>query len=272
MTSHSATIILTGLPRSGTTLTVALLNKHPDSVALAEPLPIGTMSSEIDTFINEVEEFALETRHNALSGREVRSITVDGELVGNFVKGHGQTTGLRKVIAKNTGIKIDKNLSENFNLYIKHPAVFTSLLQPLRQKFPVFACIRSPLSVLASWQTVDMPINDGRLPMAERFSSELKKNLDSIPNALSRQLFLMGWFLKQYATLPANQIIRFEDLSIDAESALSHACPNIKLESLTLETQDLTQRYPQVDIARLRAELAAIEPVILHHYPEGLPF
>jgi hypothetical protein len=36
--SQRANVVLTGLPRSGTTLVCRLLNKLPDTVALHEPL------------------------------------------------------------------------------------------------------------------------------------------------------------------------------------------------------------------------------------------
>jgi hypothetical protein len=169
-------------------------------------------------------------------------------------------------------VAVDKPLSPDFRLYIKHPAAFTALTRPLSRRFAFYACIRSPLSVLASWQTVAMPVNRGRVPMAERFQPLLKYALDVIPTALERQVYLMGWFLEQYSQLPPDHVLRFEDLSRDASAALSHICPGARVDGLTLESQDLATRYPSVDIDRLRTALAPIEPIILHHYPEGLPY
>lgn len=265
-------ILITGLPRSGTTLTVALLNQQENAIALAEPLPIPTMSNDPAIFADEIEAFAADMRASALASGDVRSALVDGKIAGNFVKQADTGSGLRANAARAGTVTIDKPLTPDFRLYIKHPAAFTALAGPLSRRFPFFACIRSPLSVLASWQTVDMPIHRGRLPMAERFLPALKATLDAIPDALARQVYLMGFFLDLYAALPPGHILRFEDLARDAGAALQSICPGARADDLALENQDLAARYPSVDLPRLRAALEPIAPKILHHYPEGLPY
>ena len=269
MTAHVT--LITGLPRSGTTLTVALLNAQDDAVALAEPLPIWKMSDDPAGFIDELAERAETIRARALSHGVIPTKTVDGKLAGNFVTDRDRGTGLRKSQARTIEIAVGKPLSQDFRLYIKHPAAFTALAPQLAMRFPLYACIRNPLSVLASWQTVDMGINRGRVPMAERFSPELGARLDALPTALDRQVFLMGWFLERYAALPPEHILRFEDLARDPAAALAHVCPGARAEPLALESQNLATRYPSVDIDRLRAALVPIEPLIRHHYPQGLP-
>lgn len=267
----SATLI-TGLPRSGTTLTVALLNAQPNAIALAEPLPIGKMSDDPGKFADEIEDFAVETRRSALAGGPVHTKTVGGKLSGNFVTAKDQSGGLRKSDAERTAMDVGKQLSPDFHLYIKHPAAFTALAAPLSRRFDFFACIRSPLSVLASWQTVDMAINRGRVPMAERFRPDLKFALDAIPDALTRQVFLMATFLRAYADLPATHVLRFEDLMRDPSRALSAICPGANADIENRENQDLATRYPSVDIDRLRAALKPIERLVRYHYPDGLPY
>ncbi|MDQ2090260.1 hypothetical protein [Marimonas arenosa] len=264
--------LITGLPRSGTTLTVALLNQQPDAVALAEPLPLGKMSSDPDKFADEIEAFTAEMRRSALEDGVILTKAVGGQVAGNFVTQSDRGAGLRRSEARRGAVALDKPLSPDFRLYIKHPAAFTALTGPLSARFDFFACIRSPLSVLASWQTVDMPINRGRVPMAEKFAPELTAELDAIPDALGRQVYLMGWFLEHYAALPRTHVLRFEDLASDASAALAHICPGARVEGLDLESQDLATRYPSVDIDRLRTALKPVEPAILHHYPEGLPY
>ena len=58
-------------------------------------------------------------------------------------------------------IAIDKPLSARFTLLIKHNALFAALLPRLTESFPCLALVRNPLSVLASWQTVDLPVHPG---------------------------------------------------------------------------------------------------------------
>lgn len=272
MTQPGPVTLITGLARSGTTLTVALLNDQPDTIALAEPLPLAQMSDDPDRFADEIAAFAADMRRSALQDCTIRSKAVDGQMLGSFVTDRDSGQGLRKTKARITALDITKPLSPDFRLYIKHPAAFTALTDLLSRRFPFFACIRSPLSVLASWQTVDMPVNQGRAPVAERFSPALRVALDAIPDALDRQVFLMASFLEKYAALPRTQVLRFEDLIRDPSAALAHICPGAQAEIKNRETQDLAARYPSVDIGRLRHALLPIEPLIRHHYPEGLPY
>ncbi|MEZ5811112.1 MAG: hypothetical protein R3D45_06810 [Rhizobiaceae bacterium] len=265
------TTLITGLPRSGTTLTVAILNDQPNCVALAEPLPLASMPDDPEEFSKAVGSFAGDMRQSALRDRLVRTKSIGGLLSSNFVKETDRGEGLRKSEAQNSTVAIDKEIDSDFQLYIKHPAAFTALTDTLSSRFPLFACIRSPLAVLASWQTVDMPVNRGRVPMAERFSPELSARLDAIPDALSRQVYLMRWFLEAYASMPRERILRFEDLIEDTRSALANICPGNTGTRLELQTIDIEKRYPSVDIDRLRHALKPIDEIIRYHYPEGMP-
>ena len=272
MTSRPHTTLITGLPRSGTTLAVALLNEQPNCIALAEPLPLASMPDDPDEFSRAIDIFAEEMRRRAIHDGVVLTKAVGGQLSGNFVKEMDSGQGLRKSLAKNSAIRIDKEITPEFRLYIKHPSVFTALASSLSVRFPLFACIRSPLAVLASWQTVDMPVNRGRAPMAERFSPDLSARLDAIPDVLSRQVYLLRWFLSAYACLPVERILQFEDLLRDPRSALSHICPGNTAARPELETLDPEKRYPSVDIDRLRHALKPIDRLVRHHYPSGVSY
>ena len=107
--------------------------------------------------------------------------------------------------------------------------------------------------------------------MAERFSPKLSEQLTAISDLLSRQVYLMGWFLSAYARLPADGIIRFKDLIRDPDSALSHICPGSTGIKLELDTLDLKKRYPSVDFDRLRSALEEIDDLVRHFYPAGMP-
>ena len=59
--STASTILLTGLPRSGTTLTCALLNECPGTVALAEPLRLERHGDR-DRALREINDFIEQAR------------------------------------------------------------------------------------------------------------------------------------------------------------------------------------------------------------------
>jgi hypothetical protein len=259
------TILLTGLPRSGTTLLCALLNTLPDSVALAEPMRPGADSPE--ALLAAVDAFAKAARHEALILRTVPSKLVEGELRDNFVAGPKGPKGLRRSMAATGRMRIDKELSPAFRLYIKHPGTFTFAAETLQTRYPLFALVRDPLAVLASWQTVDMNVRKGRLPASERLSPGLRTALEAIPDRLARQVEIMRWYLDIYSRLPPGRVIRFEDLTTSTETVLARLHPSPGRVERTFVVERTEARYPDVDIDRLRRALAPLAPLIARFYP-----
>lgn len=210
------TILLTGLPRSGTTLCCHLLNRFKNVLALHEPLNPKDFDAEAGPLkaCKKIANFGLQTRHSTHNQGRVSSKHINGEIPDNPIGKVKNTRGLRPSIASKGKIDIShRKLSEGFTLIIKHNAMFTALLPDLRQFFPVFGIIRNPLAVLASWNTVDININRGRIPAGEKYAPDLAKALDNCPNRLSRQMIVMEWMLKQYSHhLSKEQILRYEDV------------------------------------------------------------
>ena len=79
--------------------------------------------------------------------------------------------------------------------------------------FEVYAIIRNPLFLLASWNTVPFPIQNGHIPAAESVDYNLKKQLSSIENKVERQLYILNWFFEKYLTyLKRDSIIKYEEI------------------------------------------------------------
>ena len=74
-----ATLLLTGLPRSGTTLVCSLLNRLPDTVALAEP-NIVDLHGDGDRAVWEIAAFVAMTRAVALETGRVPSRAIRGAI------------------------------------------------------------------------------------------------------------------------------------------------------------------------------------------------
>jgi len=49
-------------------------------------------------------------------------------------------------------IEVDKQLSPDFLLVMKHNSAFAGVLDRLVRRLPVYAVVRNPLSILSSWQ------------------------------------------------------------------------------------------------------------------------
>lgn len=207
-------VILTGIPRSGTTLTCHLLNKLPDCIALHEPLvPLELVGKNRLELISFIDDYFATQRKEILQTGHAISKSFGGKVPDNPLAGIDSVTGKRVRVLDGRTLQIDKSLDTNFCLAIKHPAFFTAILKDLAgsPRFSCFAVVRNPLSVLLSWNTVEMPVAKGRVPAAEAFDAALRYKLDSISNVYDRQIFLVDWFFEQYLNyLPLERIIFYE--------------------------------------------------------------
>lgn len=204
-------IVLTGVPRSGTTLCCKLLGQAADTVALFEPMPVHELPLQRQDAIAEVRAFFDVSRKRLLDTGEALSQQIDGQVPDNPFGDARAGGGARLRVAELGSITINKPLPTDFTLVVKHNAAFTALLPELADAFDCYAVIRNPLAVLASWNSVDLPVASGRLPAGERLDPELAAHLDGQPDLLQRQLCLLDWIYGRFASyLPAENIVRYE--------------------------------------------------------------
>ncbi len=208
------TWLLTGIPRSGSSLACRLAGQAPDVVALSEPIPGKDFTDMTDPrdAREAIRRFVRRTRKGIRATGLAPSLQVAGRLDDNVVAVEAEA-GLRRRQAELGEIRIDKVLSRRFTLVVKHNALFAALLPELTGLFDCLALVRNPLAVLASWQTVDLPVGRGRIPAGEQFDPQLRVALDAAPDVLARQLIVLDWFFAQYAdNLPGERVLRYESL------------------------------------------------------------
>jgi ribosome-associated protein YbcJ (S4-like RNA binding protein) len=249
-------VILTGLPRSGTTLTCHLLNKLPDTVALHEPMNVTAFPQlkSHEAICDEIYRFFMEMRKSILNQRIAISKQVGGKVPDNPVSNRYSESGLRRSIASPSKIAIDKKVSPDFLLVIKHPSAFTATLESLVKRFPCYAVIRNPLSVLTSWNSVSFPVETGHAPAAETLDLQLKKTLSEIEDKIERQLHLLSWFFgKFHRVLPDESILRYEHIVSSGGKALSAITSYALLLNENLENKNKNILY-HLDTMKLLGE------------------
>jgi hypothetical protein len=119
--------VLTGVPRSGTTLTCHLLNQLPNTLALHGPINTAPGGSR-----RGVRHDRASSARRAPSARPRRVTTkhIGGKLPVSDLRAL-RRLGLRPPMAQYGEVRIDKPLG-GFLLVIKRPAAFTALLEPGR--------------------------------------------------------------------------------------------------------------------------------------------
>lgn len=250
---RNETWLLTGIPRSGSSLACRLAGELPDFVALSEPMAraefagLATPTEALATIMR----FDRLTRGRIATRRRARTVHVDGRLADNVVDAEA-VDGLRRRQAAQAEVDIDKPLSEGFALLIKHNALFAALLPQLVPSFRCVGLVRNPLAVLASWQTVDLPVNRGRIPAGEQFDPGLRACLDQDPDTLARQLTVLNWFFAQYGDgLAAGQILRYEELVASGGKALFRMLGHPHAAPVPLASRNDHAVYRDADIHRL---------------------
>lgn len=223
-------IILTGIPRSGTTLTCSLLNKVANTLALVEPLDMlrfNACSNSAQRY-DFLMQYFLQLRNDIASKNKISLLDIDGDGTNTFQYGGD---GARKTQIKgHSQQQITKELDHNFTLLIKHPNVFTALLGELKLQWDCYALVRNPLSVLASWESLAHPLSAGHAPMAELHDAELQQCLAQTSDKITRQLILVDWYFRIYLReLKPQQILRYEDIVASGGAVLSSILPNTHL-------------------------------------------
>lgn len=251
-------IILTGVPRSGTTLICRLLCEPPNMIALNEPMdrqffPSPTVAK--DAIADHFHQF----RRSLYFNQRALARTNDGKIVDNaFAEDKAED---RSRVISRTEVVFTKSLSPDFTLLMKHCAEFTLILPALQDHYSIFAVIRNPLAILASWHSVDVPVSRGKVAKSARLNPDFHARLNELPDdLLTRQLFILSWYFEQYQQLPEQQIIRYEELIADPAKTLGQMVKESSDFSFKpLENRNSNRLYQAIDFTLLVERLLASE-------------
>jgi hypothetical protein len=263
-------VVLTGLPRSGTTLTCHLLNKLPNTVALLEPIEPGRFAGLLpdrEAVADAMERWFRRSRRRALKKGVVVTRHVGGVIPDNPFEASKPEKEPRRWLASKGRIGVGKNLEHDFFLVVKDPPMFTALLPVLAQRFPTFAVVRNPLAVLASWNSVDIPARHGRVPKAELYDPELARRVAAIEDRLGRQLALLDWWCGRFEQfLPGDHIIRYEDLVASGGEALVGIVPAAAGLDEPLSGRNANELYDRNDVVEIGQRLLESDGAYWRYY------
>lgn len=253
-------IVLTGIPRGGTTLACHLLGEAVDTLALFEPMPVLELSVAHDVALTQVVRFFGQVRHRALTEGRVPSKHRDGRVPDNPFGERDDAAGVRPWLADLGDIEVGKPLSSSFRLVIKHNSAFVAMLPALATRFPVIGVVRNPLAVLASWRSVDLSVSRGCLPAGEHLDPALAAALAAQPDLLRRQVLLLDWFFERLLrwVAPA-RLVRYEDTIAGGGAALLQAAgvPVAEGSAMSLRSRNLNPEYDAGEVAKLLSALHA---------------
>lgn len=222
---HTRNLLITGIPRSGTTLITATLHDIPNCVALGEPEELKQLhktSASPAEYAEKVSRFAAMTRQRILAREPIAMHFDKGAMrvPSNYFKRTVSPFGTQAERTYELREAVATVMNESFTLALKNNAQFTSCLEALlaHKEFTVLAVVRHPLACLLSWRSLRMPVSFGKLPAGERFSRELRK-VAKLEDVLLAQVKILDWFFGVYFSLRDRvQLVRYEDFVAAPES------------------------------------------------------
>jgi hypothetical protein len=262
-------IVITGLGRSGTTLTCHLLNKLPNTIALSEPISPGKFADHLpdqEAVCDGVEGFYRRQRRLALKKGVVISKHVGGVVPDNT---KGMVGGVRSRIADKGKISIDKSIEPDFNLAIKDVGMFTALLPALAKRFPCYAIVRNPLAVWASARSIQ-PGKRGKgnnPPAIARYDPDTFGRLQETGDQVEWWLTQLHLSFERYLTvLPEGHVLRYEDLVESGGRSLEVIVPAARELDEPLQSKNFNPLYNQDEMLRLGERLLESEGAYWNFY------
>lgn len=250
-------LILTGVPRGGTTLACRLLGEAEDALALFEPMAVETLACDAAQAAGQVAGYFDAVRTKVLREGRAPSKHRHGQVPDNPF-GEAAVGAARPLLAEWGEIAVDKPLSPSFRLVVKHNAAFLALLPELTARMPVIGVLRHPLAVLASWHSVDLPVSHGRLPAGERLDASLAVRLAGLPVVLPRQLAILDWcFERLLRYVPPARLLRYEDIVADGGAGLFAAAGVVGTPRTDLRLRNASAQYDRERVAQLAEALLA---------------
>jgi len=263
-------VLITGTPRSGTTLLCSLLNKLPDTVALHEPMNVWEFPKCPDAaaIADVIERFCSDTRKSLLEKGIAVSKHVGGLIPDNVAADQVNRSGTRLRHTEHGPVRIEKPLSEDFALAIKHPVAFTALLETLVNRFECVAIIRNPLSMLASWNSLAwLNVRNGHAPIGEKLDAKLRQELAAESDVFERQIHILEWFYNRFRQfLPDNAIVKYEDVISSGGQQLASFFPQAASLHEHLVSKNVNKFYDRPLMQDLGEKLLRREGVIWDFY------
>lgn len=263
-------ILVTGIPRSGTTLLSALLDCPPDSVSIGEPHGLGALQKKYadnhNGFVNRLIEFFSETREIIANGNAILDrFSINGKPLTNYVGDRVDGIRCKEYIIKD---RLISNINKEYYLIFKSPVIFTAVLPAIISNncFKVISIIRNPVSTILSWNSVNFPISNARLPAGELYWPDLGKIVGLDCSVLEKQAMIWELFARRYLDYKKEIILlRYEDLVANPQLASDAIkIPFTKIEMINMNFNSI---YDTTKVFEIQEALTKYSPTSKLLYP-----
>lgn len=260
--------LITGIPRSGTTLVTSIVDSLSNTVALNEPLSHATWPMEhpeasAEDYVTYIKRDFEQLRKSILNTHSVYDWRDEK---GNPVTDYYKSKNAPKLKPLNLE---SRHLTPGFRLAVKHNAPYLAVLDKLAKPpdFTLLVVIRNPIDVIYSWRSLNIPISRGKLPHGIFYWPELKDITDAKIPLIEKQVRIYDLLCKKIAeSQQALRLIRYEsliqnDINLPALLGGSYAQNIIPVKATS-------KPLPSEYITSVKSLLASHAQYYAHFYPD----
>lgn len=211
-------IIVTGIPRSGTSLLTTLIDSAPNAIGLHEPnwqasWVFNNKALGKSAFVDFLKQDFARIRSNVHCNEPI------------FDRRDESGNGVTNYYAKNPDGSIrqtyklrpikQKSADGEFTLAMKHCGLYLGVLEEIVQsnQFAVIAIIRSKKSVLESWRRIpNIPPHRGRLPGAEIYCNEIREIVGRDVGLEQKQEYIYDYAFRKITQTKGVNVVYYDDL------------------------------------------------------------
>jgi len=209
-------LIITGIPRSGTSYLCSILNKVKNTVVINEP-------DEVLQLMHQSSNTPLSQFYDAVRHRIINNLPITNKIVdGKFIEDTNVVDACSSYIPD-----VD---TENFILGTKNTLIYLNSLDRLKKQFQnitIIACVRHPVDTIASWANVSFPhIRNAEPRFLLEYADEIgKKAINRVLNKKKlSQRYAMWWdYLAKTLVKKSSQLIliRYEDMVVNPQETIN---------------------------------------------------
>ena len=211
-------LVVTGLPRSGTTLLAALMDSCASSVCLSEPsLPCASTGVTCADYAARLHDDFQVFRARIAAGEAVADLrSATGERVTNYLSSADRSDD-RTMIAEQVAA-VRSGMSPDFTLAVKQNGPFLAALHEIvaTGAYQCVGLVRHPRDVLRSWfNSTVFPIGSGRLPAAEKRWPEFAAITQGAMTLPEKMAHIYETLVERLVTSRLFALLRYEEVIRD---------------------------------------------------------
>ena len=268
--------LITGIPRSGTTLLTSLLAQHSNGVVFSEPEWLKGLRQQATApgpFVTALKHQVEQLRTDIQQGQPVllKQSKVTQGLPSNYYlrDAQGNISSDKQEVSL---VLPESHASAPF--IIKANAQFTACLPALCQSgdWHLIAVVRNPIAAILSWRSLDIPVSHGRMKIADQYAKDFTA-FTQHDDLMVKQVLITEWFFKQYQRFKDQlTLIRYEDLIERPAQVLQSAYPAGDFTVVqAMQSHNRNRHYPLDQQQAIEQCLLRYGGYFRHFYPDLLP-